>query len=195
MTNTAAEKESFEHWLTNTFWFHYKWYWLFAVFALTFLVLTVVRMARNVDYDVELCYISEKAADEAEIGKIMADIRESGDRNGDRIKVGIENIPLKSTRGERLFFENLKNPDEYFYLLDEASLKLCNALGYFGNAEWIPGLSLYAAVRDVPIRPYTKEDFPDVDYEQEQIDRSNEYRQEQHKAQLANAQAIIDGLK
>lgn len=192
---TDDKKESFEHWLTNSFWFHYKWYYLFAVFALTFVVLTAVRLLGRVDYDVQLCYISETAADEAQVRKVIAAFTECGNKNGDKISVGVKNKLLGNAHGERQFFEVLDDSDEYLYLLDDSSMELCGNLGYFEDAVWLPSLSLYAAVRDVPIVPYTKDDFPDVDYTQEQIDDSNTFREAQHQAQLRTARAMIDSMK
>lgn len=192
---TDDKKESFEHWLTNSFWFHYKWYYLLAVFALTFIVLTAVRLLSRTDYDVRLCYISEAAADEAQVQKIISEFTEYGNRNGNKISVGVTNKLLKNARGERQFFEPMDDSDEYLYLLDAPSMELCGNLGYFPDAVWLPNLSLYAAARDVPIVPYTKADFPDVDYTQEQIDDTNTFRMAQHEAQLETARTLIDSMK
>ena len=45
--NTAYESRwgKLNHWLENVFWYHYKWYYFAAVFALVLLTVSVVSFA------------------------------------------------------------------------------------------------------------------------------------------------------
>ena len=53
----SIKELGFESWLTNVFWAYYKWYFFLGVFAVTFLVLTVITYARQDRADMRLTYV------------------------------------------------------------------------------------------------------------------------------------------
>ncbi|NLO48695.1 MAG: hypothetical protein GX111_10310 [Clostridiales bacterium] len=160
----------FESWLTNKFWFHYKWYFLLGVFVLTFLILTVFQAVNTVTYDRTVVYahtgpvVPEKTelvrayvqgvANAYTDGKEkLVDVFEVTDSNSETGK-----------RGQKSIYAAFTSPDYVLMLVDRSYFELYSALGYF---EQIPGsesgvkgvyiesLDLYAVANKGPTKQYT----------------------------------------
>ena len=44
VNDSRSTMEKVEDWLTNTFWFHYKWYYIVGVFVLSLLIMAAVSI-------------------------------------------------------------------------------------------------------------------------------------------------------
>ena len=110
------------------------------------------------------------------------------------VRVKVEPFPLADEAGERQLYGELEDPDRIIYLLDEASLSFYQAMGYFDEAERLPGMDLWISVRDTPVILYRFEDFADQGYTQEQIDESNAFLIERHDQRVQAARELVDGM-
>ncbi len=193
----SIKELGWQSWLTNGFWAYYKWYFFVGVFAITFLVMTVVSYARQDRADLVLTYVYSSAPDEAQAEAVRRAFAEKAKPEGGRgaVKVKVEAVPLRNEKGERLLFGELQDPDRMIYVMDDASVSFFQELGYFG-LSWgiVPGTELYAALRDAPVVLYRLEDFADQGYKQEQIDESNEYLIRRHAEQVEAARELVTAV-
>ena len=193
----SIKELGFQSWLTNVFWAYYKWYFFVGVFALTFLVLTVITYARQERADLVLTYVYSSAPDEAQMETVRSAFGAKAKPEGGRgtVKVKVEAIPLQNEKGERLLFGELEDSERMIYVLDGKSVSFFQNLGYF-DLSWgtVPGTELTAALRDAPVIPYRLEDFADQGYTQEQIDDSNAYLVRHHAEQIQAAKELLSAV-
>ena len=194
-TNGASGRmEQLEHWLNNVFWYHYKWYFLAAVFALTLLVMSIVSFASRVDYDWTVVYAHRGPSDPAGAAAIEALMEKTAPDTTDNGKVQVQVLELCDDvegPGREDLYGPLLDSDTLLYVLDDGVLKQYQSLGYFQETAPCGEPGLMAAVNDVPVTPYVMEDFAGYEYTQEQIDDANVYRQEQHELLAEEARAIL----
>lgn len=186
----------FENWLANVFWVYYKWYFFLGVLLLTILVLTVISVAGKDRTKLRVTYVYAEVMDQtqAETVRGMVEARAVPENGRGVVRVKVEPFPLVNEAGERLLYGELEDPDRIIYLLDEASLGFYRAMGYFDEAERLPGLDLWISVRDTPVILYRLEDFADQGYTQEQIDESNAFLIQRHGQRVQAARELVDGL-
>ena len=145
----SIKELGFQSWLTNVFWAYYKWYFFVGVFALTFLVLTVITYARQDRADLVLTYVYSTAPDEAQMETVRSAFGAKAKPEGGRgtVKVKVEAIPLQNEKGERLLFGELEDSERMIYVLDGKSVSFFQNLGYF-DLSWgtVPGTELTAAL-------------------------------------------------
>jgi hypothetical protein len=186
-----------EDWLTNMFWYHYKWYFIIGVFALSLLIMSVVSFVKNVDYDWTVIYahIGAGGSDKT------AEIKDSFETNGSditgngKIQIAVTEALFDKQKGYYSLSGELTNSDNIIFVMDDAVIKLYQSLGYFKDAVYIDDLELWAGINDVPVKPYKLEDFAGYDYTQEDIDDSNSYRQGEHDKLITAAEMIIEKIK
>ena len=186
----------FENWLENVFWVYYKWYFFLGVFLLTVLVLTVISVAGKDRTNMRVTYVYAETLNQTQadaVGK-MVEARAVPENGRGVVRVKVEPFPLADEAGERQLYGELEDPDRLIYLLDETSLGFYRAMGYFAEAERMPGLDLWIAVRDIPVILYRFEDFADQGYTQEQIDESNAFLIERHDQRVQAARELVDSL-
>ena len=190
----SIKELGWQNWLTNVFWAYYKWYFFVGVFALTFLVLTVLAYARQERADLVLTYVYASAPDAGQAETARSAFAEKARPEGGRgtVKVKVEAIPLQNEQGERLLYGELEDPDRMIYILDNESVSFFQNLGYFG-LSWgtVPGTELFAALRDAPVIPYRLEEYADQGYTQEQIDDSNAWLVQHHAEQVQAAKELL----
>ncbi len=187
--------QRWEHWLSNVFWFHYKLYYIAALFFATILLTTLFSAIFREKTDLSLIYVhspAEETSAAEPIRSLFARYAETERRGGAR--VAVDPVELETKEGERPLYGELELSDNILYLLDGDSLEFCRALGFFEEADYLPSLGLWVSVRDVPVIPYLLEDFQDQGYTQEQVDESNAYREEEHRKQVQAARALVDTL-
>lgn len=186
----------FENWLTNVFWAYYKWYFFLGVLLLTILVLTVISVAGKDRTNLRVTYVYAEVMDQAQAETVrgMVEARAVPENGRGVVRVKVEPFPLVNEAGERLLYGELEDPDRIIYLLDEASLGFYQAMGYFDEAERLPGLDLWISVRDTPVILYRLEDFADQGYTQEQIDESNEFLIQRHSQRIQAARELVKDL-
>ncbi|MBR3060439.1 MAG: hypothetical protein IKG89_07480 [Oscillospiraceae bacterium] len=186
----------FENWLANVFWVYYKWYFFLGVLLLTILVLTVISVAGKDRTNLRVTYVYAEVMDQAQAETVrgMVEARAVPENGRGVVRVKVEPFPLVNGAGERLLYGELEDPDRIIYLLDEASLGFYQAMGYFDEAERLPGMELWISVRDTPVILYRLEDFADQGYTQEQIDESNEFLIQRHGQRIQAARELVKDL-
>ena len=186
----------FENWLANVFWVYYKWYFFLGVLLLTILVLTVISVAGKDRTNLRVTYVYAEVMDQAQAETVrgMVEARAVPENGRGVVRVKVEPFPLVNEAGARLLYGELEDPDRIIYLLDEASLGFYRAMGYFDEAERLPGLDLWISMRDTPVILYRLEDFADQGYTQEQIDESNEFLIQRHGQRIQAARELVKDL-
>lgn len=186
----------FEYWLTNMFWYHYKWYFIVGVFVVSLLIMSVASFIKNVDYDWTVVYthegeISSEAAKDITraFETVCTDVNENG-----KVQVKLIDTKLRDEKGSYSLYGQINKEDNIIFILDEAAMELYKSLGYFTELKYIESLGLWAGIRDNPIRLYTLEDFAGYNYTQADIDESNEYRQGEHDKLVAQAREALKML-
>lgn len=186
----------FEDWLTNMFWFHYKWYFIVGVFLLTILVLSVVSFVKNVDYDWTVVYAHEgEVSSEAAktLTKAFEAVCTDENENG-KVQVKLSEVELKDKTGSYSLYGELGSSEKILFVMDQATMELYGSLGYFTDLKYIGSLNLWAGMRDNPVKLYTLEDFQGLNYTQDDIDETNKYRQDEHDRLVARAEEAINKL-
>ncbi|MDR0818791.1 MAG: hypothetical protein LBN43_04375 [Oscillospiraceae bacterium] len=135
--------ERLEHWMTNVFWYHYKWYWLLGVAAVTFGILLVADNIRAVSYDWKIAIINSyempyvKSGETPDIPLTHADVEPyfAGvlpDRNDDgTVRVRVYQVFLEPDKsGWEPMFTALNDSETYIITASEDVLKRLNKLGY-----------------------------------------------------------------
>ncbi len=186
-----------EDWLTNMFWYHYKWYYLVGVFIAALIVMSAVSFIRNVDYDWTVIYAHEGSADAAKSALIREAFDLSGtDATGNgRVQTAVKEALIDRKTGYYGPSGELMRSENVLFVMDEAALKLYRSLGYFDDAVYLSGPGLWAGINDRPVEPYGLEDFAGYDYSQEDIDDANRYRREEHDRLVAEARFILERME
>ena len=186
----------FENWLTNVFWVYYKWYFFLGVLILTILVLFLISASGRDRSNLLVTYVYTEAPDQSqtETVKGMVEARAVPENNRGTVRVRVDAFPLQNGMGERALYEELGDPDRLIYLLDQNALAFYQTMGYFPDAEQLPGTELWISVRETPAVLYRLEDFADQGYTQEQIDESNAYLVERQGQRIQAARELVEGL-
>ncbi len=200
MQESAGRKgrfNEFESWMSNVFWYHYKWYFVVGVFAASLLVMSAVSFVRAADYDWTVVYAHCGESDPSKTAGIRSAFEAAGtdESNNGRVQVEVRVAALDWEKGYCGLYGELAEPDSILYVMDDSVLKLYRSLGYFENAAYIGSLGLWAAVNDTPVKPYRLEDFSGYNYTQEDVDEANRDRQERHDEMVSQAKAIIARIK
>ena len=79
-----SDKKDFKNWFDNVFWYHYKWWFLGAVFLIALIVFIAVESAGNEDYDMTVIFAQDGDVSEQQAQIVLDAISDSvGDLNGD----------------------------------------------------------------------------------------------------------------
>lgn len=183
-----------EDWLTNVFWYHYRWYYIAAVFVATLVIVSAVSFIAHVDYDWTVVYAHAGQADPAGAAALKERFTQAGvEVNGDRkLRVKVLELFEGESPDRHGLYGLLDDADAFLYALDGPTAALYRDLGYFTEATEADGLLL--AVNDAPVKPYTLAQFAEYNYTQDQIDEANAYRQEEHDKLAALARQVLENL-
>lgn len=206
--NASSRRQKFEAWLTNRFWYYYKWYYLLAVFALTVIVIWVYRAATKVEYDWNIVYAHMGECDPGTAHRIETLLTQNATDITGNGKVEISIYEICHTRedeeaGENEFYAALYGHDYYIMLVDRDIYELYSRLGYFeslngdGEADrgvYIESLSLYAVVNDAPPLQYTLAQAAERDISEESINALNEELKNDHEVLTGRAIEIVKKL-
>ena len=197
----ASSFERFEHWLTNSFWFHYKWYFILGVFGVTVLILALVGLASKVEYDWKVVYAHYGEAQPETCRELQGLLQKELPETGKNRRVDVEIVELAygegdpAQDGEYRLFGYLQDQDCQFFVMDEGFYKAFSALGYFEDGKALAALpGLYAATHDAPVKVLRADDPNYSDYSQEFLDEVNVEFAQEHEELMAAARAAIDAL-
>ncbi len=197
----ASSFERFEHWLTNSFWFHYKWYFILAVFGLTLLILALVGAASHVEYDWKVVYAHYGQEQPDTCRELQSLLQKELPETGKNRRVDVEILDLAygegdpAEDGEYRLFGYMRDQDCQIFLMDEAFYTAFSALGYFKDGRVLaayPGL--YAATNDAPVKVLRADDPNYSDYSQEFLDEVNVEFAQEHEELMAAARSALDKL-
>ncbi len=144
------EKLPFKKWFTDVFWYHYKWWFIAGVFAITLIVCITVEALGNEKYDFTVVFgisgtVSEEYMEEFEsvVGEAVGDLDGSGDVNIRVVSVDVSNSENGRDVSALGVSENTEEnnqsrmllyliDEEYtLYILDDDSAALYCASDYF----------------------------------------------------------------
>lgn len=200
--NNVSDKpgtmERVENWLTNTFWFHYKWYFIIGVFVLSLLVMAAVGLASAVKYDWTVVYAHDGAADSARAEEIQTLMEGLLPETGKNRRVDVEVIELArdggvmESYGENRLYSHLNDQNTMIFIMDAANYDTFSALGYFEDAAAISAMpGLYCATNDAPVQPLDASDEQYADYSQEFLDDVYLEYVAEHESLLAAAREAL----
>ena len=79
-----TEKRSFRDWFDNVFWYHYKWYFLAAVFVLAVVIFIITDSPGKENYDMTVVFVQSGDVAESQAAAVLDGIADAvGDVNGD----------------------------------------------------------------------------------------------------------------
>lgn len=173
-----SKMEQLEYWLTNNFWFHYKWYFIVGVFALTLLIMTAVGLASKVEHDWTVVYAHSSAADNETAKKLENIMEELLPETGDNRRVAVKVIEMADNSegvmtayGEQRLYSHLNDQNIMLFVMDKGQLDTFSALGYFEDAVEMKALpGLYCATNDSPVERLSCEDPRYCDFPQDFLD-------------------------
>lgn len=198
----AGPLERLEDWLTNHFWFYYRWYFLAAVFAVTILALTLIGMARNVASDWTVVYAHCGATDAARVEEMRELLEGVLPETGENRRVDVDVIDLPRPEdeankyGERRIYGLLNDQDRIIFVLDEAHYQQYSALGYFEEAAPITSMpGLYYAINDAPVKTLSAKDEKYAEYSQEFLDEVYLEFVAEHERFLSQAREALAAIR
>lgn len=172
-----GKMEKIENWLTNTFWFHYKWYFVIGVFLLSLLIMAAVGLASAVSYDWTVVYAHNGAADSAQVEEIRELMESLLPETGKNRRVDVDVVELNRDGGvmegygENRLYNYLNDQNTMIYFLDEENYHLFSELGYFEDAVAVSAMpGLYCTTNDSPVKPLDANSSEYADYSQEFLD-------------------------
>lgn len=189
-----SRAEQLEDWLANVFWFHYKWYFMAAVFAAALIIMFLVGAVSEVKYDWKVVYLSS-AADSARDKELVRLLEDALPETGRNHRVDVELLHASDTGAGEPVYGYLENEECVIFLLDEAAKEKYTKLGFFEGAVPVAGREgLYAAMHDAPVKPLSAEDPQYSSYSQKFLDAVNRENLEEHDKLIGLAQTAISEL-
>ena len=202
VNDNMSKMERLEDWLTNNFWFHYKWYFIVGVFALTLLIMVAVGVASKVEYDWTVVYAHSGAADSAAVKDIENIMEDLLPETGDNRRVAVKVIEMADNSegvmeayGEQRLYSHLNDQDIMLFIMDKGQLDTFAPLGYFEDAvamKDMPGL--YCATNDSPVERLSCEDPRYCDFPQDFLDEVYMEYVVEHEEFMAAAKAALTQL-
>ncbi|MDD6188276.1 MAG: hypothetical protein PUB32_01700 [Clostridiales bacterium] len=193
--------EKIENWLTNTFWFHYKWYFIIGVFLLSLLIMAAVGLVTSVSYDWTVVYAHNGAADSARAEEIRELMESLLPETGKNRRVDVEVVELSrdggvmESYGENLLYSHLNDQNTMIYILDEENYHIFSELGYFADAVAVSAMpGLYCTTNDSPVKPLDAESPEYADYSQEFLDDVYLEYVAEHEELLAKAREALSHI-
>ena len=191
----------FESWLTNTFWFHYKWYFIAAVFGISILIMILVGLATRSSYDWTVVYAHYGAEDGESCDRLAALLEDALPETGKNRSIDVKVIDLAcgedamSAYGERLLYSYLHDQNSMVFILDDGFRKCFSSLGYFPDAAELSAMpGFYSATNDSPVLPLSAEDEQYSDYSQDFLDDVYDEYVAEHAGLLAKARSVLKEL-
>ena len=194
-----SKMEKLEDWLTNNFWFHYKWYFIVGVFALSLLIMAAVGVASKVNYDWTVVYVHDDIANEENVKVIEKMMEDLLPETGENRRVDVKVVEMADTSegrmaayGEQRLYSHLNDQNVMLFVMDKVHYDTFAALGYFEDAvemKELPGL--YCATNDSPVERLSCEDPRYCDYPQDFLDEVYLEYVEEHEGFMAAAKAVI----
>lgn len=190
-----SRAEQLEDWLANVFWFHYKWYFIAAVFAAALVVMFIAGAVSEVKYDWRVVYLSSETPDPAREKALVRLLEDTLPETGRNHRVDVELVNSADGDAGEPAYGYLENQDCIVFLLDEAAKEKYAKLGFFEDAAPVNGeAGLYAALHDSPVKMLSAEDPQYSSYSQQFLDAVNRENIEEHDRLISLAETAISEL-
>ncbi len=190
-----SRAEQLEDWLANVFWFHYKWYFIAAVFAAALVVMFIVGAVSEVKYDWRVVYLSSEAPDPAREKALIRLLEDKLPETGRNHRVDVELVNSAAGDVGEPAYGYLENQDCIIFLLDDAVKEKYSQLGFFEDAMPVKGeTGLYAALHDSPVKMLSAEDPQYSSYSQQFLDAVNRENLEEHDKLMGLAEKAASEL-
>ena len=189
----------FEYWLTNQFWFHYKWYYMAGLFALSLVVCFVVAALTRVHYDWTVVYAHTGAAQPETVASLeeMLSARLPETSGNSRLDVQISEVLLEedpqALRDERGLYYAADDADIYLVLLDADSYALYHEqLGFFQSPVYDEQTGLYLLLNDRAPTLHTHEEELYEKFTEEELQEVNDEIVDAHNARVSDIRTLLD---
>lgn len=188
--------DRFAHWLDNTFWFHYKWYYFFGVFVAVLLIASVISFVTKVTPDWTVTYVHTGSADPDPSALKALFSRSVTDESGNgKIQLDFQEYSGSGELGRMDILGLARDSAHILYVLDTPVKQLAEQLGWLLPGDSVSiGSGFWAAVLDAKPVAYTLAEYEQYGYDQESIDEANEYQLEKHADQVALAREILSRM-
>jgi len=197
----------FKYWLENVFWYHFKWYWLFGVAVVSFVIMIIIGNIRTVHYDWNVAFIrggsavySSHAYTNEEIVNYFENILPDTDGNRST-RINLSNVftvdvgESGAKSGAENAFYALANPDCYIALMDTENFERWSELGYIVESKYSQRLSQYVVVIDPPIVLTDRDSAKTIGMSDTQISENDNLIRETHDNLLAVALDALNAVE
>lgn len=196
----SSKAEKFEFWMTNYFWYHFKWYVIIPLFIVTVLLAWLISSLVRVNYDWEVVYAHYGASDAAQAGQV-----EKWAQDAVRSATGSKKSHVRVTElamepgAERLVMGALDDYEYVLFLVDGETAEYYGELGYFLETDGerfasVEPLGLYAAVNDAQYREHSASENKFAGYTEAEMRDLNKLLEKRHGEQVEAATRIFRGL-
>ena len=193
----SSKAEKFEFWMTNYFWYHFKWYVIIPLFIVTVLLAWLISSLVRVNYNWEVVYAHYGEPDAQMTDEVTEYAQElvrsvTGDK-----KAHVRVTELSMENGaEKLIMGALDNYEYTLYFVDAETSEYYGSLGYF---EEIDGrrfaeasrLGLFAAVNNAAYREHSIDENEFAGYTEPEMHDLNILLSNEHDEQVAQSAEVF----
>lgn len=193
----SSRAEKFEFWMTNYFWYHFRWYVIIPLFIVTVLLAWLISSLVRVNYDWEVIYAHFGEPDSAQAESVaewaQKTVREVTGSKKSRVRV----TELSMEPGaERLIMGALDDYEYSLFFVDKQTAEYYGSLGYFLEIDGerfapVEPLGLYAAVNDAEYKPHSPSENKFAGYTEAEMRDLNEILRKEHEEQVAQAVEVF----
>lgn len=199
----SSKLHRFENWLTNVFWFHYKWYFLAALFALSLALSFLIAALTRVHTDWTVVYVHEGAA-QAETSASLEELLRTRlpDMTGrKKVDIVLDEIAMAegqdALRDEHGLYYAANDPDIYLILADEEALALYrDRLGLLDGQEvYDETLGLYLLLSDTPPTLHSNAEEDYASFSEEELREVNDDIVAEHELRVDKIRTLLDNWR
>ncbi|MBR5115311.1 MAG: hypothetical protein IK101_08470 [Oscillospiraceae bacterium] len=193
----SSKAEKFEFWMTNYFWYHFKWYVIIPLFIVTALLAWLISSLVRVDYDWEVVYAHLGEPDSAQVENVTEWAQDAvrSVTGNKKSRVRVTELSM-SPGGERLIMGALDDYEYSLFFIDKETAEYYGSLGYFLEIDGerfalVEPLGLYAAVNDAEYKEHSPDENKFAGYTEAEMRDLNALLAEKHEEQVARAKEVF----
>ncbi len=197
----SSKAEKFEFWMTNYFWYHFKWYVIIPLFIVTVLLAWLISSLVRVDYGWEVVYAHTGAPDKEMTERVTDYAQELVRTVTEDKKTHVRVTELSMDGGpEKLIMGALDNYKYVIYFVDGETSEYYGKLGYFEEIDGsrfaeVPGLGVYAAVNDAEYRDHSMDENEYAGFTEAEMRDLNILLSQEHDEQVTVAEEVFRNVK
>ena len=193
----SSKAEKFEFWMTNYFWYHFRWYVIIPLFIVTVLLAWLISSLVRVNYDWEVIYAHFGEPDPAQVESVTewAQQRVRSVTGSKKSRVRVTELSMKPG-AERLIMGALDDYEYSLFFVDKETAEYYGSLGYFLEIDGerfapVEPLGLYAAVNDAEYKEHSPSENKFAGYTEAEMRDLNEILAREHDEQVAQAVEVF----